>query len=202
MHLVHAFVYASLAGGAFDELDDGAAWAAQVLASADVDVASRDERLWRRATDAEVAAALSAFFSVGGAAEAARERLRAWLARAELPISSAAPFDPAAEDDMHPALVDAGWELLPLAALDPERHRGAIEAFGDALSFEAARFEEEEAIPPTPNLHELAAFGSAELLHGLDADGKLVEPLSLWTQGNPTYHDYVVRGVRRAAKLT
>jgi len=198
MHLVHAFAFASLAGGAFEELEAGAAWAASVLGS-DVDVASRDERLWRRTSEAEIAAVLSGFWSAGSEAERARDRLRAWLARAELPVVGE-PFDPEIEEDVHPLLIDAGWELVPLTALDPERHRGAIEAFGDALSWESARFEEEEAIPPIANLHELPAIGPAELLNGA-VDGELVEPLVLWTQGNATYHDYVIRGVRRAAKL-
>jgi hypothetical protein len=200
MHLVHAFAFASLADGAFEELEDGARWAAEVLAG-DVDIASRDERLWRRASDAEVAAVLSGFWSLGSVASRARERLGAWLARAELPASEAAPFDADAEDDVHPLLVDAGWELVPLASLDPERHRGAIAAFGDALAWESARFEEAEAIPPVTNLHELPAIGPAELLRGVDDAGVLSEPLTLWVEGNATYHDYVLRGVRRAAKI-
>jgi hypothetical protein len=201
LHLVHAFAFASLEGGAFEELDEGARWAASVLAYEDIDIASRDERLWKSASDAEVAAVLSGFWSLGSEPSRARDRLRAWLARAELPIAESDPFDPEAEEDTHPLLVDAGWELLPLGALDPERHRGAIEAFGDALSWESARFEESEAIPPIAQLHELPAIGPVELLRGADDTGELVEPLSLWVDGNATYHDYLVRGVRRAAKV-
>ena len=74
---------------------------------------------------------------------------------------------------MHPLLVDAGWELLPLAQLDPERHRGAMSAFGDGLSFESARFEEETAIPPLSHLYELPAIGPVELLQGVDPAGLL-----------------------------
>ena len=102
---------------------------------------------------------------------------------------------------MHPLLVDAGRELLPIGSLDAERHRGAIAAFGDELTFDSARFEEETAIPPVATLCELPAIGPAELLRGADDDGCLAAPLVVWAQGNETYVDYVVRGVRRAAKL-
>jgi hypothetical protein len=123
------------------------------------------------------------------------------LDRHELPGSGHAPFDESAEDEMHPLLIDAGWELLPLAALDPRRHRGAMDAFGDALAFESARFEEETAIPATTHLYELPALGPVELLRGADDDGTLAAPLIVWADGDETYLDYVVRGVRRAARL-
>jgi hypothetical protein len=202
MHLVHAFAFASLEGGPFDELTGAAAWATKLLESGDVDIASKDERLWRPSTEAEIAAVLTGFWSLGGAAQHARDRLRAWLARAELPIADAPPFDPDAEEDIHPLLVDAGWELVPLADLDPERHRGAISAFGDALAFDVAKFEEAEAIPPIVHLQELPAIGPAELLAGVGDDGLLAEPLDLWIDGNEPYHDYVIRGVRRQARLS
>ena len=40
-----------------------------------------------------------------------------------------------------------------------------------------------------------------ELLRGVDDEGRLAEPLVVWADGDETYLDYVVRGVRRAAKL-
>jgi hypothetical protein len=111
------------------------------------------------------------------------------------------PFDEGAEEGMHPLLVDAGWELCPLSALDPERHKGAITAFGDELAFASAVFEEETAIPRVPALLELPALGPTELLQGADDEGNLVEPLVVWAQGNETYLDYLIRGIRRAARL-
>lgn len=51
------------------------------------------------------------------------------------------------------------------------------------------------------HLYELPALGAAELLRGVEPDGALAEPLVVWVQGDETYVDYVVRGVRRAAKL-
>jgi hypothetical protein len=111
------------------------------------------------------------------------------------------PFDERVEDEIHPVLVDAGWELLPLTELDPVRHRGVIEAYDEPILFEAARFEEESAIPPRVTLQELPVLGLVELLRGVDADGELAEPFVLWVDGDATYHDYVIRGARKAARL-
>ena len=122
------------------------------------------------------------------------------LERLELPVSEGAPFDESLEEDMHPVLVDAGWELLPLRELDASRHRGAIEAFGELILFESARFEEENAIPPPASLQELPAFGPVELLRGAEG-GMLKDAFVLWCEGDETYLDYVTRGVLRAAKL-
>jgi hypothetical protein len=137
----------------------------------------------------------------GDTGRAARRRLEELLTTHGLAVPAHAPFDERAEDEMHPLLVDAGWELLSLAELDPARHRGAMDAFGDALAFESARFEEETAIPPLRHLYELPALGPVELLRGVDDAGNLAAPLVVWGEGDETYLDYVVRGVRRAAKL-
>lgn len=187
MHLVHAFALRA-AGLPFE-------------IPADVDVASRDERMWRRATEAEVIQVLEAFWRPGEARQAAHQSLRAALDEADLPLSDAPPFDEDAEEDIHPLLVDAGWELLKLSELDRERHRGAIEAFGDSLLFDAAMFEESEAIPPRLSLQELPGIGPVELLSGADDEGRLVCPFVLWCEGDETYQDYVIRGVQRAAKI-
>jgi hypothetical protein len=166
-----------------------------------VDAASRDDALWRRSSDAEVIAVLDAFWTPGPRALAARGALESLLGRHGLEVPQHAPFDESVEDEVHPLAVDAGWELVPLTGLDVERHRGAISAFGDALSFESARFEEETAIPAAPSLYELPAIGPIELLRGADDEGRLAAPLVVWAQAHDTYIDYVVRGVRRAAKL-
>jgi hypothetical protein len=201
LHLVHAFALAALPEGTAEALAEARAWGRATLADARVDAASRDEALWRRCSDAEVAAVLEGFWSPGAAAAAARGALGELFARYELGVPAHAPFDEAAEESMHPLLVDAGWELLPLAQLDPERHRGAIAAFGDALSFESACFEEETAIPPPVHLYELPAIGPVELLRGAGEDGALAVPFVVWAEGDEIYLDYVVRGVRRAARL-
>jgi hypothetical protein len=196
MLLVHAFAAEAGEG-------DVASWAARVLGAKGIlDLASRDERLWRRCNEAEVASVLAAFWTPGEARDRARQRLRERLAACDLAVPGGVPFDEAAEDGMHPLLVDAGWELVPLAALDPERHRGAIAAFGEPIAFESARFEEETAIPPPVTLLELPALGPVEFLTGADDDGALAEPLVVWAEGDETYVDYVIRGVRRAARLS
>jgi hypothetical protein len=200
LHLVHALALEALPDDAGGALAEARGWARGVLAQADLDPASRDERLWRRSGDAELAAVLEGFWSPDRG-PAAREALRGLLARHELPVLDHEPFDESVEDAVHPLLMDAGWELLPLAELDADRHRGAIAAFGEALAFESARFEEETAIPPLRHLYELPAIGPRELLHGVDDAGVLAAPLVVWAEGDETYLDYVIRGVRRAAKL-
>ena len=76
-----------------------------------------------------------------------------------------------------------------------------MQAFDDQLAWEVALFEEENAIPPVTPLHELPTLGAVELLAAFDEDGRSVAPFVLWEDGNPTYLDYVLRGVMRAAKL-
>ncbi len=201
LHLVHAMALSALDEACAPALSEARAWARSTLDAPDVDPGSRDERLWRRCSDAELATVLESFWAPGPSSARARGRLEALLARVQCSARDAAPFDESAEDDTHPILVDAGWELLPLAQLDADRHGGAIAAFGDRLAFDSARFEEETAIPPPAYLCELPAIGPAELLRGVDHRGALAEPLVVWGQGNAVYLDYVVRGVRRAAKL-
>ena len=46
-----------------------------------------------------------------------------------------------------------------------------------------------------------AAETDAELLAALDEWGDLRAPFVLWTSGNETYVDYVLRGVRKVAKI-
>ncbi|MBX3260640.1 MAG: hypothetical protein KF782_13185 [Labilithrix sp.] len=196
LHLVHAF--AVEAAGEREALADAAPWAKRALGSGAIDPASKDERLYRRATDAELVAVLEAFWG-GGAGGAAKARLRERLASiGAAPDERLSPFDESREEDVFPVLVDAGWELLPLAHLDAERHKGAIQAFDD---FEVARFEEESAIPPIVTLHELPTLGGVELLAGVDDGGRARAPFVLWQEGHETYLDYVLRGVLRASKI-
>jgi hypothetical protein len=200
LHLVHAFALAAQPDDAGGALAQARPWAFQVLSDPSVDPSSRDERLWRRASDAELVAVLDAFWTRGPRSDAASDALLDLLERHGLRLQPRAAFDEQDEDDIHPLLVDAGWELVPLAALDPTRHAGCIAAFETPLALASARFEEETAIPPVPTLYELPAIGPVELLRATDEDGALTEPLVLWTQGHPTYLDYVLRGVERAAE--
>jgi hypothetical protein len=200
-HMVHAFAFDAVPDDAGGVLAQARAWAAQTLSDPRVDPGSRAEALWRRAPDAELLAVLDAFWTPGPRADAARDGLLDRIERHDLRVQPRTPFDEVDEDDIHPLLVDAGWELVPLGALDTQRHAGCIAAFDTPLALESARFEEDTAIPPVPTLYELPAIGPVELLRAVDTDGGLTEPLVIWTQGHPTYIDYVLRGVRRAAGL-
>jgi hypothetical protein len=206
LHLAHAFAVAAVgedAVGVAGVLGAARAWALATLDRGDggLELASRDERLWRRCSDAELAALLDAYWTPGPRSRAARGALRGLLDRHGLPVGHHEAFDESAEDAIHPLTLDAGWELLGLRELDAERHKGAIASFEDGLAFESACFEEETAIPSLPPLYELPAVGATELLDGARDDGTLTQPLILWVQGNETYLDYVLRGICRAAKL-
>jgi hypothetical protein len=178
MHMVHALA-------AHDLFD----WAREVVADDAIDKASRDERLVRRVSDEELHAVLAHYWSEDSGA-AACDGLLERLESFGVEVVSGEDD----EEDTFPLLVDAGWELLPLAELDVERHRGAIEAFGERIHYDVAKFEEQEHLPPIAHLQELPAIGASDLIRGLD-------PLALWLSGDETYQDYVVRGVLRAAKL-
>ena len=193
--LVHAIVLSQLSDDS-----EACAWANAALTDRDIDPASRDERLTRACSPSELERVLHLYWSDGADSERARNELRETLARLELPLSDAEPFDERREDDLHPLLIDAGWELLQLAELDHDKHKGAIGAFGESLGFEVARFEEQESMPRHTHLYELGAIGARELLDATLA-GELQQPLVLYIQGNETYVDYLVRGVLRAAKL-
>jgi len=215
LHLVHAFAIEAACRGEDPEtreaLAEAGAWATAVLADPGVDRGSKDERLHRRASDAELVAVLGAFWG-GKEGGLVRERARASLARRLLEIGVEAggaaaamplPFDEAGEEDTFPVLVDAGWELLPLRALDAERHKGAIEAFDDELALQVARFEEENTADGEPSLtlHELPIMSAVELMAATDEAGAARAPFVLWGSGHPTYLDYVLRGVLRAARI-
>ncbi len=204
LHLAHAFAVAAVDDDAGGALAVAREWALATLerGAVDIDLGSRDERLWRRCTDAEVAAILDAYWTPGARSRATRAAFRALLDRHDLPVSPHEAFDEAFEEAIHPLILDAGWELLALRELDLERHKGAIASFGDDLAFASALFEEETAMPSLPPpLYELPAVGATELLDGAGDDGTLKQPLVLWVQGNETYLDYVFRGICRVAKL-
>jgi hypothetical protein len=201
LHLVHALAFDALAHAEAPELSDACEWARGVLADSSIEADSKDPRLLRTATPSELCAVLAGFWSASARADVAHERLLERAHGLGLDVGKSALFDEAAEDEIHPVMVDAGWELHFLSELDPVRHRGVVEAYDDPILYESARFEEENAIPKLPLLQELPALGLLELLRGVDADGELATPLVLWTEGDDVYHDYVVRGAHKAAKI-
>lgn len=199
---VHAAAISAAATdpGSRPALDAAAEWARAVLADPSIDRSSRDERLVRRASREELVAVVGAFW-VSAAREGVAEELERILHDVDRGAADRTPFDEGREDEIFPVLVDAGWELSPLTSLDPARHRGAIEAYGEEIAWLSAKFEEENAVPKPVYLVELPLFGDLELTRAVDAGGSLTEPLVVWLDGEPTYVDYVVRGVLRAAKL-
>jgi hypothetical protein len=201
LHIVHAFAIAAMPDDASGVLAEAIAWAKDALADERVDAASRDGSPVRRRSDAELAAILDGFWTPGPRSRKARDALATLIERYHLPLAGHAPFDESTEPEIHPLLIDAGWELLPLSQLDKERHAGGIGAFGDPPAFESARLGEQATTPPTAHLVELPAIGPVELLRGARDDGTLAQSLVVWLEGNETYLDYVMRGVRRAAKL-
>jgi hypothetical protein len=200
---IHALAFDAVAANASapGSLAFAAEWAASVLADPTIEADSKDPRLFRDANPEELLAVLEAFWVPGPRTDATLDALLERFHALGLDVPLHDPFDESVEDDMHPVLIDAGWELHPLAALDPVRHRGVIEAYGEPILYEAARFEEENAVPARVLLQELPAFGLVELVRGVDADGALAEPLVLWTDGDDIYQDYLVRGVLKAAKI-
>ncbi|MFO0666437.1 MAG: hypothetical protein U0174_20950 [Polyangiaceae bacterium] len=194
---VHALVIDG--SGEVAGLEDAQAQARTVLADGSCDPASRAPELWIEIGHKELAALLEAYWCTEGA-EARRAALKTRLESLELPIDAECTlFDEGREQDIHPVLVDAGWELFRLSELDPERHRGVIDAFDDALSFASARFEEESAIPP-PEAYalELPAFGAEEVLF---APERAPVPFVVWVNGPEPYLDYLLRGVAKVAKI-
>ena len=108
LHLVHAFAIeaACAASDAQDPaLGEARVWAAQVLDDADIDRASKDERLHRRATDAELVAVLAAFWSAP-LEQRARATVALAMRLAEIgigpPDPNQLPFDESSEEDVFP----------------------------------------------------------------------------------------------------
>jgi hypothetical protein len=202
LHLVHVFAIEAASIGRDPRLEQARAWAIAVLADAEIDRGSRDERLMRRVTDEELGAVVEAFWSSTKVRPVAQAVLAGRLREIGVSLEPATPFDETREGDMFPVLVDAGWELLPLAALDPVRHKGAINAFENALAFDVAKFEQDNAVPEQVTLFELPALGPTELLACLEENESLRAPFVLWTLGHDVYTGYVLSGVRRAAKLS
>jgi hypothetical protein len=180
---------------ALAHLPDFAARAAafDALAAADpeLDLRSRDPRLWRSATADEIVAALTAFWTPDDAGSAARAKLIASLAALDLGGDDHAPFASKPEEPPHPELVLLDWVLLPVDALDTERHAGALAALeesGDEIDASAPIFQ------------EATVLAAAELARGAP-NGALADDFLIWSDGPYAYADYVFRGASKVAKL-
>src|SRR5277367_6210194 len=113
LHLAHAFALAAAGDDAAGVLGPARQWALETIGRGgrDLDLGSRDERLWRPCSDAEVAAVLDAYWTPGPRAREARAALGTLLDRHGLAVSHHEPFDESVEDQIHPLTLDAGWEL-------------------------------------------------------------------------------------------
>jgi hypothetical protein len=158
---------------------------------ADLDPASRDPSLWKYADTEVIIEALAAFWSEGGGAERARERLRDALLGVELELAGHAPFKSDPEEPPHPELVLLDWEFLPIDELDIERHSGALRALELAA---------EEVDVSAPVYVEGVCIAYPELAFGAPR-GVLPADFLVWSDGPYSYVDYIFRGVAKAARL-
>jgi hypothetical protein len=190
-HRIHWAVDHALA-----ELPDFAPHAAAFEAlrrrSPDLEIASRDPRLWREARTEDVIAALTAFWTPGDAARAHRRRLLEAIAGARLPPATHAPFRSLPDEPPHPELVLLDWELYPVDELDTDRHAGALTAMEDA---------EEEIQKPSEPIYQEGPILAAPELCECAPGGELADDFLVWSDGPYSYSDYVFRGVSKAAKL-
>ena len=132
LHLAHAFAVAAVADDAAGVLAEARAWAlrdARARRAASTS-ASRDERLWRRCSDAELAAVLDAYWTPGDAvAGGPRRAPRRCLDRHGLAVRRARGLRRVGRGRDPPAArstpAGSSWRSREL---DPERHRGAIAA--------------------------------------------------------------------------
>jgi hypothetical protein len=157
-----------------------------------LDLTSRDPSLWYPVSVDVVLAALSAFWSAGDASDDAKLRLLNRFEHLDLLMPSHEPFASNPEDPPHPELVWLEWELLPICDLDPDRHRGAVEALEQSG---------EEVDMTAPVYQEALAISVVELCSGA-RNGVLADDFLIWSDGPYSYADYVFRGVARSAKLS
>jgi hypothetical protein len=189
-HALHWLVVESLREDArFAER--AAALEARRLGGLDLDLASRDPRLWLPADVEDVLAALAAFWTPGPGAEAARRRLSELHEKLDVARPVHEPFGANPEDPPHPELVLLEWELSAVRDLCPERHAGAVRAM---------ELAGEEVDISAPVYQEAVAIAWPELAAGARG-GVLAEDFLVWSDGPYSYADYVFRGAAKAAKL-
>ncbi|MEZ4446784.1 MAG: hypothetical protein R3B72_47335 [Polyangiaceae bacterium] len=178
----------------FDEAHAAAARDFDRLADADpeLDLRSRDPRLYRRVDDTVIARVLEAFWDPDdSAAERVQLALATALRVADLEPSEHAGFAGDADEPFHPELILLDWQFLPVDQLDTERHKGALRAMEESG---------DEVDPSEPVYVEGPEIGEAELCRGAER-GVLPKDPIFWADGPYSYVDYVFRGVSKAAKL-
>jgi hypothetical protein len=158
---------------------------------ADLDLRSRDPRLWRAVSADEVVAVLTAFWAPDESGRARREKLVEVFADHALPVAEHEPFEADPESPPFPELVTLDWVFHPVDELDAEQHAGVLAALEDAG---------EEVAASEPVYVEGPSLSIVELCDGAP-HGILPDDPYLWADGPRAYVDYVFRGVSKAAKL-
>jgi hypothetical protein len=167
------------------------AFRALCAADAQLDLRSRDPRLWRSATADDVAGVLDVFWTPGAEAAACSARLVELVESLDLPPPAHDPFESSEADPPHPELLLLDWVLLPVDELDSDRHAGALAALEDSG---------EEVDASAPVYQEGPTIALPELVLGATS-GVLAEDFLIWADGPYAYVDYVLRGAAKAAKL-
>jgi hypothetical protein len=168
-----------------------AAFQARVEREKDLDVTSDDPSLWRSATTDEVISVLTAFWGAGEECEARIERLAEVLDAHGFELPEHEPWESDPEEAPFPELITLDWVLLPVDQLNPEHHKGAIEA----ISKTDAKFDRS-----APIFQEGPTISAVELADGAP-NGVLVGDFLVWSEEPYAYTDYVFRGASKAAKL-
>ena len=180
---------------ALAEADEGFAAAAaafeEMAEARDLELGSRDPRLWRAASAEEVGRALELIWTPTPAGTALRERLGVVLRDVGVPELGHAPFESDVDEPPHPELVLLDWVFLPVDELDADRHRGALRAMEDSG---------DEVDPSEPVYVEGPTLSEVELVEGCPR-GALPDDPVFWADGPYSYVDYVFRGVSKVAKL-
>ena len=168
-----------------------ARFTAVVEAAGDLDLRSRDPRLWRPIDLDELVVVVGTLLDPEPAGRLARAALTAALRQADIEACEHQPFASDVDESPHPELIQLDWVLLPVDQLDAERHAGALRAMADSG---------EEVDPSEPVYVEGPTLAEAELTLGITRGVLPCDPV-FWADGPYGYCDYVMRGVARAAKL-
>ncbi len=189
LHFVIDRALARVEGGPFE--DATSAFGRLVAENADLDLGSRDPRLWRAASADEIARVFELLWARAPEGNEARRRLEEVLREVGLVELDHPPFESDVDEPPHPELVLLDWVFLPVDELDAERHRGALRAMEDSG---------DEVDPSEPVYVEGPTLSEVELLRGCPR-GTLPNDPVFWADGPYSYVDYVFRGVGKAAKL-
>ena len=165
--------------------------------------ASRDEALWRRCSDARARRGARSLLGARRPGERRRgERSRRCFERTSSPLPTHEPFDESAEDEMHPLLVDAGLGAPAARGARSRAAPGRDDRVRGRARVRVGALRGGDGHPAACHIStSCRPSGRSSCCAGWTATGCSAAPLVVWADGDETYLDYIVRGVRRAAKL-